>query len=123
VVWSLQLLGSRLQHRTSSDAASGIGVPAHELQACSTSDGSHSLKDSSNSRRQCYFLLCQLSVLFYRRSAPLGSLHLDLLKRTPQSIPSIFKTNTVVSDLINGHFRREKHLHKEDGNCHGVIVC
>jgi len=37
-----------------------------------------------------HLLLYQLSVLFYRRSAPLPALYLDLLKCTPHRIPWIF---------------------------------
>jgi hypothetical protein len=37
-----------------------------------------------------HLLLNQLSVLFYRRSAPLPALYLDLLKCTPHRIPWIF---------------------------------
>ena len=48
-VGSLQPLGSRLQHHTSSDIDGGAEGPVQELLACIASGGAHPCKESSNS--------------------------------------------------------------------------
>jgi len=87
---SRQLLGSCLQHRTSSDIDDGAEISVRELHAFLLTRDTHRCKESSNARPQCHLQLCDVSVHFHRRGDPLPSFHLDLVKRAPQLIPEIF---------------------------------
>lgn len=67
-------------------------------------------------------MLYQLSMVFYRRSGRLPSLHLDILEYTAQLIPYFLEMNAFVHAVRREPFRRKLDLRNRDDIRPGVTV-